>query len=704
MTMDDFVQRIRCFLQEKQVSEARETFRQLVQLHAQAPILQHLTSILRDFYLAGLFDLDIVLEFIESLPCWQWTLDGCVILHQVNTIFRTASNRSFSAVLTLPLAYFIHSLLHRLEDAAKIRADAYWFEWFPSSIRAIVMGHPVTIQSPLREQVLIAPDSQFAFDSERRNVFLWSRENVANSSKQYQWIFTPANGAKDRFYIQSCAFKEYLYAANYAKFRKDASGDFRSRVFTWRKTRESPGEMEQWQLIPIVEAGRDTFAIYNPYQHEFLYAPEDMYDEERRYALSIKSRSKDAQWMKARQWDIISTKLSSLDRGIEAFFLREYAAAVDLLTKALLELPDHTEHVKCFAYRMAANLKMQQFEAIPEDIQAIEKLGGEKATIFHGLYHLWQESLSFLEKTSMSKYCQLHQLAQADAHWTQKKYVEALELYQIACGSAEIREEPLTLQQYQIHSAAQFGVVRCLWILRRSNAAQKMLEEMLIERKAQEATQTAFQNNTMIAYIHLWRAKCHRQEREYGKAALELEQANDQCSLSLTQTSLSSTQSSNVVGLLSMHTSFALPASVLLLSCSVALSQLRQWIKSEMRLVRLLERDSLSSLLSRSCELKKHTDIKDGEAVLERMLDVFMCPLSLEIMEDPVMTPNGDSFEREMIERHLECNGNFDPLTRGPLTKEALYPNRALKSLMQILVEQDHQLASLLASAAEEHI
>jgi hypothetical protein len=62
--------------------------------------------------------------------------------------------------------------------------------------------------------------------------------------------------------------------------------------------------------------------------------------------------------------------------------------------------------------------------------------------------------------------------------------------------------------------------------------------------------------------------------------------------------------------------------------------------------------------------------------------DDFICPICQEIMVDPVVTPSGQSFERNAIEQWLKKN-KTDPITRQYLTIEQLYPNRALKQLIE---------------------
>ncbi|CAI5715694.1 unnamed protein product [Peronospora farinosa] len=58
--------------------------------------------------------------------------------------------------------------------------------------------------------------------------------------------------------------------------------------------------------------------------------------------------------------------------------------------------------------------------------------------------------------------------------------------------------------------------------------------------------------------------------------------------------------------------------------------------------------------------------------------EYFICPISMEIMQDPVTTPNGVSYERRCLETHLQRNGEIDPLTRKQLTVDMLRPNKSL--------------------------
>jgi hypothetical protein len=58
--------------------------------------------------------------------------------------------------------------------------------------------------------------------------------------------------------------------------------------------------------------------------------------------------------------------------------------------------------------------------------------------------------------------------------------------------------------------------------------------------------------------------------------------------------------------------------------------------------------------------------------------DAYCCPLSLCWLEDAVVTPQGYSFSRVVIEQSLE-HQRLCPITRQPLDARQLVPNRQLQ-------------------------
>lgn len=63
--------------------------------------------------------------------------------------------------------------------------------------------------------------------------------------------------------------------------------------------------------------------------------------------------------------------------------------------------------------------------------------------------------------------------------------------------------------------------------------------------------------------------------------------------------------------------------------------------------------------------------------------DDFLCPISLEVMTDPVILPSGHTFERRSIQRWLDGGHRTCPVTNLPLPPDpTLIPNHALRRLI----------------------
>lgn len=62
--------------------------------------------------------------------------------------------------------------------------------------------------------------------------------------------------------------------------------------------------------------------------------------------------------------------------------------------------------------------------------------------------------------------------------------------------------------------------------------------------------------------------------------------------------------------------------------------------------------------------------------------NAFICPISFEIMRDPVICADGHSYERENIERWLRINP-CSPKTNLPLPNTILIPNHNLRAAIQ---------------------
>lgn len=78
--------------------------------------------------------------------------------------------------------------------------------------------------------------------------------------------------------------------------------------------------------------------------------------------------------------------------------------------------------------------------------------------------------------------------------------------------------------------------------------------------------------------------------------------------------------------------------------------------------------------------LSKRTSL--GSQPLEP-LQSFYCPITREVMVDPVETSSGHTFERSAIEKWLSDGSNLCPLTMIPLDSLTLRPNRTLRQSIE---------------------
>ncbi|XP_030283655.1 WD repeat, SAM and U-box domain-containing protein 1 isoform X1 [Sparus aurata] len=63
--------------------------------------------------------------------------------------------------------------------------------------------------------------------------------------------------------------------------------------------------------------------------------------------------------------------------------------------------------------------------------------------------------------------------------------------------------------------------------------------------------------------------------------------------------------------------------------------------------------------------------------------DEFLCPITRELMRDPVIAADGYSYERDSIESWIRGKNKTSPMTNLPLQTTLLTPNRSLKSAIE---------------------
>eukprot|EP00029_Vermamoeba_vermiformis_P001439 TRINITY_DN1160_c0_g1_i1.p1 TRINITY_DN1160_c0_g1~~TRINITY_DN1160_c0_g1_i1.p1 ORF type:complete len:585 (-),score=142.08 TRINITY_DN1160_c0_g1_i1:52-1806(-) len=69
----------------------------------------------------------------------------------------------------------------------------------------------------------------------------------------------------------------------------------------------------------------------------------------------------------------------------------------------------------------------------------------------------------------------------------------------------------------------------------------------------------------------------------------------------------------------------------------------------------------------------------------------IVCPITMEIMKEPVVSTSGYSFEKSAIERHLSTS-QFDPITRVACQMADLRPNHALKRRIEEFLKNNPNL------------
>jgi len=91
--------------------------------------------------------------------------------------------------------------------------------------------------------------------------------------------------------------------------------------------------------------------------------------------------------------------------------------------------------------------------------------------------------------------------------------------------------------------------------------------------------------------------------------------------------------------------------------------------------------------------VKVHQIRKRKQEIEKKMPAEFFCPISHELMEDPVLASDGFTYERSFIENWLNSKGTncCSPMTNQPLSSRSLVPNQALKALIMQSCQLDDE-------------
>ncbi|WVZ04921.1 hypothetical protein V8G54_018267 [Vigna mungo] len=94
--------------------------------------------------------------------------------------------------------------------------------------------------------------------------------------------------------------------------------------------------------------------------------------------------------------------------------------------------------------------------------------------------------------------------------------------------------------------------------------------------------------------------------------------------------------------------------------------------------------ESGNIIVSPSEDISRHTDESYVKSCTQSLVipDEFRCPISLELMKDPVIICTGQTYERSCIKKWLEAGHGTCPKTQQILSTPILIPNHALYGLI----------------------
>jgi len=104
-----------------------------------------------------------------------------------------------------------------------------------------------------------------------------------------------------------------------------------------------------------------------------------------------------------------------------------------------------------------------------------------------------------------------------------------------------------------------------------------------------------------------------------------------------------------------------------------------------------LEANESLSADERQKKYQQYIDaIGDPSKPLEQVIpDYLCCKITLDLMEDPVTTSAGHTYDREPLMEHLEKNGYIDPVNREPIKKDAIVPNLNIKQAIDEFIKEN---------------
>ncbi len=86
---------------------------------------------------------------------------------------------------------------------------------------------------------------------------------------------------------------------------------------------------------------------------------------------------------------------------------------------------------------------------------------------------------------------------------------------------------------------------------------------------------------------------------------------------------------------------------------------------------------------------------------MDTIPDDFKCPITLDVMKDPVLCEDGFTYERSAI---ISLRNSISPMTRQPIDKTKLIPNRALKNVIEKSISTNVEYQNILKKQKTEEI
>ncbi|WP_298627811.1 U-box domain-containing protein [uncultured Legionella sp.] len=91
-----------------------------------------------------------------------------------------------------------------------------------------------------------------------------------------------------------------------------------------------------------------------------------------------------------------------------------------------------------------------------------------------------------------------------------------------------------------------------------------------------------------------------------------------------------------------------------------------------------------------------HSQVVEAPApaapVVVEIPNQYLCPISMELMTDPVISEDGYTYERNAITQALKARP-VSPITQAPVNPDLLIPNRALKELIEQFIKDHPEIA-----------